>query len=55
MDQKVNLKPLDALELIKENLNIRVRYDNFIGGDWVAPADEQNSKKIKAPKQGPKL
>lgn len=41
MDQKVNLKPLDALELIKENLNIRVRYDNFIGGDWVAPADEQ--------------
>jgi len=28
-----------ALENIKSKITLRARYDNFIGGDWVAPGD----------------
>ncbi|MEQ8494282.1 MAG: aldehyde dehydrogenase family protein, partial [Gammaproteobacteria bacterium] len=38
MDQKVTPSPLDALKSVGERISVRTRYDNFIGGDWVAPA-----------------
>jgi len=38
MDQKVKRQPLSALQAVSEDVAIRARYDNFIGGDWVAPA-----------------
>jgi len=39
MDQRVTLTPTEALENVRQTLNIRERYDNFIGGDWVAPTE----------------
>ncbi|MGE0486304.1 MAG: aldehyde dehydrogenase [Gammaproteobacteria bacterium] len=36
MDQKVIPQPLDALQ--GAGIKVRKRYDNFIGGEWVAPA-----------------
>ncbi|MCB1747529.1 MAG: aldehyde dehydrogenase family protein [Gammaproteobacteria bacterium] len=36
MDQKVIPQPLDALQAVA--IKVRKRYDNFIGGEWVAPA-----------------
>ncbi len=38
MDQIVNT-PTHALNFLKEKMKIKARYDNFIGGEWVAPAD----------------
>ena len=38
MDQKVIPNPLDALKSVGERINVRQRYDNFVGGDWLAPA-----------------
>ena len=38
MDQEVKLTPSNALYMVKEKLAVRKRYENFIGGDWVAPA-----------------
>ncbi len=38
MDQKVNLLPSTALESIQGDINIRTRYANYIGGEWVEPA-----------------
>ena len=39
MDQRVTLTPAQALEQVKQTVNVRERYDNFIGGDFVAPAE----------------
>ena len=41
MDQKVNLNPLSALAATGESIAIRARYDNFIGGQWLAPVKGQ--------------
>ncbi len=38
MDQIVNT-PTHALNFLKEKMKIKPRYDNFIGGEWVAPTD----------------
>ena len=38
MDQIVNT-PTHALNFLKEKMKIKARYDNFIGGEWVAPTD----------------
>jgi aldehyde dehydrogenase len=38
MDKKVTPQPKDALQSVAESIRIRERYDNFIGGEWVAPA-----------------
>ena len=41
MDQEVKLTTDIAIDQLKGTLNFRERYDNFIGGDWVPPADGQ--------------
>ena len=41
MDQKVKLNPLSALAATGERIAIRSRYDNFIGGQWLAPVKGQ--------------
>ena len=41
MDQKVHLTPDNALDTVSANLTIQKRYENFIGGEWVAPAKGQ--------------
>ncbi len=41
MDQKVSPKPLNSLQSLSEHVRIRARYDNFIGGGWVAPKKGQ--------------
>ncbi len=38
MDKKVTPQPKDALQSVAESIRVRERYDNFIGGEWVAPA-----------------
>lgn len=40
MDQKVKPQPLSALQAVSEDIAIRSRYDNFIGGKWVAPVKD---------------
>ncbi|MGE0859761.1 MAG: aldehyde dehydrogenase [Gammaproteobacteria bacterium] len=41
MDQKVQAQPLAALAAVREKLAVRSRYDNYIGGRWVAPKKGQ--------------
>ena len=41
MDQKVNTNPLSALAAAGEHIKIRTRYDNYIGGTWLAPVKGQ--------------
>tara|TARA_Y100001934_G_scaffold70997_1_gene88226 strand:+ start:405 stop:1946 length:1542 start_codon:yes stop_codon:yes gene_type:complete len=41
MDQEVKLTTDIAIDQLKDTLNFREKYDNFIGGDWVPPADGQ--------------
>ena len=51
MDQKVQPQPLSSLQAAGESIAIRSRYDNFIGGQWVAPKKGQyfeNSTPISA-------
>lgn len=38
MDQIIKT-PTQALEALSDKLKIRKRYDNYIGGEWVAPAE----------------
>lgn len=38
MDQIVNT-PTHALNFLREKMKIKQRYENFIGGEWVAPAE----------------
>jgi len=38
MDQIVNT-PTHALNFLREKMKLKEKYDNFIGGEWVAPAD----------------
>jgi aldehyde dehydrogenase len=39
MDQETIVTPESALAALRDKITIRSRYDNFIGGEWVAPAE----------------
>jgi hypothetical protein len=39
MDQESIVTPESALAALRDKITIRSRYDNFIGGEWVAPAE----------------
>ncbi|MEM9387718.1 MAG: aldehyde dehydrogenase [Pseudomonadota bacterium] len=39
MDQPTTITPEVALASVTERITVRQRYDNFIGGNWVAPAE----------------
>ncbi|MEO0423352.1 MAG: aldehyde dehydrogenase [Pseudomonadota bacterium] len=39
MDQPSTITPEVALASVAERITVRQRYDNFIGGNWVAPAE----------------
>ena len=38
MDQIVNT-PTHALNFLREKMKLKEKYENFIGGEWIAPAE----------------
>jgi aldehyde dehydrogenase len=39
MDQEAIVTPESALAALRDKVTVRSRYENFIGGEWVAPAE----------------
>ena len=54
MDQEVNMSTAVALDRVKETLNFKDKYDNFVAGEWVKPEEGQYFENI-TPITGQKL